>query len=37
LPIFKGAEYAAFLFDMDGTMLDSSVVVERVWREWAGR
>lgn len=37
LPIFKGSEYSAFLFDMDGTMLDSSVVVERVWREWAGR
>lgn len=28
-------EYAAFLFDMDGTLLNSIAVVERVWREWA--
>ena len=27
--------YAAFLFDMDGTLLDSSAVVERVWLTWA--
>jgi sugar-phosphatase len=34
---FQGRSYAAFLFDMDGTMLDSSAVVERVWHEWAVR
>jgi mannitol-1-/sugar-/sorbitol-6-phosphatase len=34
---FKGNRYAAFLFDMDGTLLDSSAVVERTWRAWAGR
>lgn len=27
--------FSAVLFDMDGTLLDSRVVVERVWREWA--
>ena len=34
---FRDHSYAAFLFDMDGTMLDSSAVVERTWRAWAGR
>jgi mannitol-1-/sugar-/sorbitol-6-phosphatase len=34
---FKGKSYAAFLFDMDGTLLDSSEVVERTWRAWADR
>ncbi|HEY1707034.1 MAG TPA: HAD-IA family hydrolase [Rhizomicrobium sp.] len=34
---FQGQEYAAFLFDMDGTLLDSSAVVERTWRIWASR
>jgi len=34
---FHGHDFAAFLFDMDGTLLDSSAVVERVWREWAQR
>lgn len=29
--------YAAFLFDMDGTVLDSIAVAERVWGEWALR
>lgn len=29
--------YAAVLFDMDGTLLDSSAVVERVWRDWSAR
>ncbi len=34
---FRGQAYAAFLFDMDGTLLDSSPVVERVWTSWALR
>jgi sugar-phosphatase len=29
--------YAAFLFDMDGTVLDSIAVAERVWGAWALR
>ena len=28
-------QFAAFLFDMDGTLVNSIAVVERVWREWA--
>ncbi len=36
-PIFQGRPYAAFLFDMDGTLLDSSRAVERVWTAWAKR
>jgi sugar-phosphatase len=36
-PTFRGETYAAFLFDMDGTLLDSSRVVERVWSAWAKR
>jgi sugar-phosphatase len=27
--------YAAFLFDMDGTLINSIALVERVWRGWA--
>jgi mannitol-1-/sugar-/sorbitol-6-phosphatase len=34
---FRGTTYAAFLFDMDGTLLDSSAVVERTWRQWANQ
>uniref|UniRef100_B0T7V2 HAD-superfamily hydrolase, subfamily IA, variant 3 n=1 Tax=Caulobacter sp. (strain K31) TaxID=366602 RepID=B0T7V2_CAUSK len=29
--------FAAFLFDMDGTILDSIAVAERVWGDWALR
>jgi mannitol-1-/sugar-/sorbitol-6-phosphatase len=35
MPEFRNQRYAAFLFDMDGTLLDSSAVVERVWMTWA--
>lgn len=27
--------FAAFLFDMDGTLVNSMAVVDRVWRAWA--
>src|SRR5688500_749321 len=37
MPDFRNHRYAAFLFDMDGTLLDSSAVVERVWVQWARR
>ncbi len=37
MPVFRNQNYAAFLFDMDGTLLDSSAVVERVWLTWAKR
>lgn len=37
MPRFQDHSFAAFLFDMDGTLLDSSAVVERVWRTWARR
>ncbi|MDF3021628.1 MAG: glycerol-3-phosphatase [Steroidobacteraceae bacterium] len=37
MPLFRNQSYAAFLFDMDGTLLDSSAVVNRVWRSWAER
>ncbi|TDQ30543.1 sugar-phosphatase [Phyllobacterium brassicacearum] len=29
--------YAAFLFDMDGTLLNSTLAAERVWARWAER
>ncbi len=32
-----GRTYAAFLFDMDGTVLDSIAATERVWGAWAER
>ena len=35
MPLFRNHPYAAFLFDMDGTLLDSSAVVERIWLTWA--
>ncbi len=37
MPSFHNTPYAAFLFDMDGTLLDSSAAVERVWRRWCDR
>jgi sugar-phosphatase len=37
MPIFQNRIHAAFLFDMDGTMLDSSPVVTRVWTAWADK
>jgi sugar-phosphatase len=37
MPKFRNHSYAAFLFDMDGTLLDSSAVVHRVWGTWAKR
>ena len=37
MPVFRNHSYAAFLFDMDGTLLDSSAVVDRVWGTWAER
>ena len=37
MPVFRNQTFAAFLFDMDGTLLDSSAVVNRVWLSWATR
>jgi sugar-phosphatase len=34
MPEFRNHTFAAFLLDMDGTLLDSSAVVERVWLTW---
>lgn len=35
--LFEGAAFAAFLFDMDGTLLSSVAAAERVWTQWALR
>ena len=35
--MFSGRKFAAFLFDMDGTVLNSIAAAERVWTEWAER
>ncbi|RRH94673.1 HAD family hydrolase [Mesorhizobium tamadayense] len=35
--MFSGRNFAAFLFDMDGTVLNSIAAAERVWTEWANR
>ncbi|MDR3496888.1 MAG: HAD-IA family hydrolase [Ancalomicrobiaceae bacterium] len=35
--IHIGREFAAFLFDMDGTILTSIAVAERIWTDWAVR
>lgn len=34
-PLFDGRTFAAFLFDMDGTLLSSVAAAEHVWRQWA--
>ena len=35
--MFAGRKFAAFLFDMDGTVLNSIAAAERVWTKWAER
>ncbi|WP_428375123.1 HAD-IA family hydrolase [Lichenicoccus sp.] len=35
--LFPGQGFAAFLFDMDGTLLSSIAAAERVWTAWAQR
>ncbi|OHV88965.1 HAD-IA family hydrolase [Mesorhizobium sp. ORS 3428] len=35
--MFAGRKFAAFLFDMDGTVLNSIAAAERVWTRWANR
>ncbi|MGX8011343.1 HAD-IA family hydrolase [Mesorhizobium sp. ORM8.1] len=35
--MFPGRKFAAFLFDMDGTVLNSIAAAERVWTKWAER
>jgi sugar-phosphatase len=35
MPPLWSREFAAVLFDLDGTLVDSTEVVERVWTEWA--
>jgi len=35
--LFPDRQFAAFLFDMDGTVLTSIVASERVWGAWASR
>jgi mannitol-1-/sugar-/sorbitol-6-phosphatase len=37
LPPFPDRTFAAFLFDMDGTLLSSIASAERVWARWAQR
>jgi sugar-phosphatase len=34
-PLFPDRSHAAFLFDMDGTLLSSIAAAERVWTTWA--
>jgi sugar-phosphatase len=35
--LFDGRSFAALLFDMDGTVLNSLEATERVWTRWAAR
>ncbi len=37
VPLFPDQEFAAFLFDMDGTLLTSVEASRRVWGSWAQR
>lgn len=37
MTLFDGRPFAALLFDMDGTVLNSIAVAERVWTAWAER
>lgn len=37
MTLFSGRSFGAFLFDMDGTILNSIAVAERVWTAWAER
>lgn len=37
MPKITGRKFSALLFDMDGTILDSSGVAGRIWEEWAVR
>jgi len=36
-PVLPDRAFAAFLFDMDGTLISSIACAERVWARWAGR
>ncbi|TIM73141.1 MAG: HAD family hydrolase [Mesorhizobium sp.] len=35
--MFAGRKFAALLFDMDGTVVNSIAAAERVWADWARR
>ncbi|UXY13778.1 HAD-IA family hydrolase [Chitiniphilus purpureus] len=35
MPLALPCNFAALLFDMDGTLIDSTACVERIWRTWA--
>lgn len=35
--MYAGRKFAAFLFDMDGTLINSIASAERVWSDWAKR
>lgn len=35
--MLKLAGYSAVLFDMDGTLLDSTACIENLWRHWSAR
>ena len=37
IELFPGRRFGAFLFDMDGTLLNSIAAAERVWTAWALR
>ena len=37
LPFVRSFGCNAFLFDLDGVLVDSTAVVERIWSEWAER